>query len=110
MGWSMATLIALDLGRLGVLHRQAAVRDDIAVGHFPGHEHPELHGRLKARQKREHEQGGDQDEEAHAVMMLPEQRPCYPGKLIDAKRGVSRSHHRPVLFVRPEGGVPRRRK
>lgn len=44
VGWSMATLIALDLGRLGVLHRQAAVRDDIAVGHFPGHEHPELHG------------------------------------------------------------------
>mgnify|MGYP003588259437 CR=1 FL=1 len=42
--------------------------------------------------------------------VLPEQRPRYPGKLIDAKRGVSRSHHRPVLFVRPEGGVPRRRK
>ena len=109
-GLEHGDLIALDLGRLGVLHRQAAVRDDIAVGHFPGHEHPELHGRLKARQKREHEQGGDQDEEAHAVMVLPEQRPRYPGKLIDAKRGVSRSHHRPVLFVRPEGGVPRRRK
>ena len=97
-------------GQIVQTEAAALVRDDIAVGHFPGHEHPELHGRLKARQKREHEQGGDQDEEAHAVMMLPEQRPRYPGKLIDAKRGVSRSHHRPVLFVRPEGGVPRRRK
>lgn len=103
-------LIALELGGLGVLHRQAAVRDDIAVGHLPGHEHPELHGRLEARQEREHEQGGDQDGKPRAVMVLPEQRPCYPGKLIDAKRGISRSHHRPVLFARPVGGVPRRRK
>ena len=102
-------LIALDAGGLGVLHGQAAVRDHVAVRHFPGHEDPELHGRLEPREQREGEQRGDQHQQADAVVVLPEERARQPGKLIDAKRGVSRSHHRPVLFVRPEDGVPHRR-
>ncbi len=93
-------------GGLGVFHGQAAVGHHVAVGHLARHEDPELDGRLEPGQKGKRKKGGDEDKEPDAVVVLSEKGARQPGKLSDAKRRISRSHHRPVLFARPEDGVP----